>query len=76
MPTHVFMPWIHRVFSNLKRWGLGTYHGFRRRYLQAYLDEFCFRWNRGKWRGVSFDRLLGIGLRVEPITYRLLVTRA
>jgi hypothetical protein len=76
MPAHVFMPWIHQVFSNLKRWGLGPYHGFRRRCLQAYLDEFCFRWNRRKWRAVSFDRLLGIGLRVEPITYRTLVTRA
>lgn len=74
MPAHVFMPWIHRVFSNLKRWGLGTYHGFRRRYLQAYLDEYVFRWNRRKWRDRSFDKLLGIGMRSEPMTYRELVT--
>ena len=64
MPAHVFLPWIHRVFSNLKRWGLGVYHGFRRRYLQAYLDEFAFRWNRRKWVGSAFDRLLGIGCEV------------
>jgi hypothetical protein len=24
MAAHVLMPWIHRVFSNLKRWGLGS----------------------------------------------------
>ncbi|URI15146.1 IS1595 family transposase [Brevundimonas albigilva] len=76
MPAHVFMPWIHRVFSNLKRFGLGVYHGFRRAYLQAYLDEYCFRWNRRKWRHRSFDTLLGIGLRVGSLPYRTLVSKA
>lgn len=75
MPAHVFMPWIHRVFSNLKRWAMGTYHGFRRQYLQAYLDEFCFRWNRRKWRGVSFDKLIGIGVQVGPMPLRVLTGR-
>jgi len=28
------LPWIHRLFSNLKRWGLGVYHGLRRTNLQ------------------------------------------
>src|SRR5271154_899839 len=27
MAGHVVLPWIHRAFSLLKRWGLGTYHG-------------------------------------------------
>src|ERR1035437_1137448 len=31
MAGHVVLPWIHRVFSLVKRWGLGTYHGLRRR---------------------------------------------
>jgi hypothetical protein len=31
------------VFSNLKTWALGVYHGLRRKHLQAYLDEFVFR---------------------------------
>jgi len=74
MPAHVFMPWIHRVFSNLKRWGLGTFHGFRKHYLQAYLDEFAFRWNRRKWRGASFETLLGIGVRIGPMPLKVLVT--
>src|SRR5438067_7410770 len=30
MAAHVALPWIHRLFSNLKRWGLGVYHGLRK----------------------------------------------
>jgi hypothetical protein len=30
MAAHVLLPWIHRVFANLKRLGLGVYQGFRR----------------------------------------------
>jgi hypothetical protein len=31
MAAHVLLPWIHRVFSNLKRLALGVYHGLRSR---------------------------------------------
>src|SRR4026207_1888213 len=46
MAGHVVLPWIHRVFSLVKRWGLGTYHGLRRKHLDTYLNEFVFRYNR------------------------------
>ena len=39
MAAHIVLPWIHRVFSNLKTWALGVYHGLRRKHLQSYLDE-------------------------------------
>ena len=42
--AHLVLTWIHRVFSNLKRWALGTFHGLRRAHLRRYLDEFVFRW--------------------------------
>jgi len=29
MAAHVVLPWVHRVFSNLKVWALGVYHGLR-----------------------------------------------
>jgi hypothetical protein len=29
--AHVVLPWIHLVFSNLKTWALGVYHGLRRK---------------------------------------------
>jgi hypothetical protein len=39
MAGHVVLPRIHRVFSLLKRWGLGTYHGLRRKHIDTYLNE-------------------------------------
>jgi len=38
MAAHVVLPWVHRVFANLKTWALGVYHGLRRPHLQADLD--------------------------------------
>jgi hypothetical protein len=32
---HVVLPWVHRIFSNLKVWALGIYHGLRRPHLQS-----------------------------------------
>jgi predicted RNA-binding Zn-ribbon protein involved in translation (DUF1610 family) len=46
MAAHIVLPWVHRIFSNLKVWALGVYHGLRRKHLQCYLDEFVFRFNR------------------------------
>ena len=73
--AHEVLQWTHRVFSNLKRWALGVYHGLRRKHFQRYLDEFVFRWNRRRHRATSFDRLLGIGLGLTPATYRDIVER-
>ena len=35
-PLTSSLPWIHQVFSNLKGWARGVYHGLRRKHLQAY----------------------------------------
>ena len=44
----------HWTMSNLKRWLLGTHGGaVKPKYLQAYLDEFVFRYNRRKTLGVA-----------------------
>ena len=50
MAGHVVLPWIHRVFALMKRWGLGTYHGLRRKHIDTYLNEFVFRYNRRFYR--------------------------
>jgi hypothetical protein len=60
MAAHVVLPWVHRVFANAKRWALGVYHGLRRRHLQAYLDEFVFRFNRRHAPAAAFERLPGL----------------
>ena len=73
MAAHIVLPWIHRVFSNLKTWALGVYHGLRRKHLQSYLDEFVFRFNRRRTRHAAFPSLLSIGLITKPITYEMLI---
>lgn len=73
MAAHVVLPWVHRVFSNLKTWALGVYHGLRRTHIQTYLDEFVFRFNRRRTRHAAFHTLLGIGVVTKPITYKMLI---
>jgi len=75
-PAHVSLPGVHRVASLLKRWLLGTHQGaVEADHLQAYLDEFAFRFNRrrSEFRGLLFRRLLEQALQVEPVSYRSLV---
>ena len=50
------LKWVHKAISNLKALLLGTYHG-RCTKLQAYLDEFCFRFNRRMTGDQLFLRL-------------------
>ena len=68
--AHELLHWVHRVFSNLKRWATGVFHGLRKCHVQRYLDEFVFRWNRRRHTQRAFDTLLGIGLDLVPATYR------
>jgi hypothetical protein len=74
MAAHIVLPWVHRVFSNLKTWALGVYHGLRRNNIQTYLDEFAFRFNRRHTRPAAFRSLLGIGVVTKPVTYKMLIT--
>lgn len=75
-PAHVALPGVHRVASLLKRWLLGTHQGaVEADPLQAYLDEFAFRFNRRKaeFRGLLFRRLLEQAVQVKPVPYKKLV---
>jgi transposase-like protein len=69
MAAHVVLPWIHRIFALMKRWGLGTYHGLRRKHVDTYLNEFVFRYNRRFYRHASFETILGLASRHEPASY-------
>ncbi len=76
MAAHVVPPWAHRVFANAERWALGVYHGLRRRHLQAYLDEFVFRFNRRHAPAAAFERLLGLAVGLQPTSYQMLISRS
>jgi transposase-like protein len=75
MAGHVALPWIHRAFSLMKRWGLGTYHGLRPKHLDTYLNEFAFRYNRRFYRHVSFETVLGLASHKEPTNYWTIIGR-
>ena len=67
------LPRVNRVVALLKRWLLGTHQGaIRSTYLDAYLDEFTFRFNRrtSRWRGKLFYRLVQQAVAVETVTER------
>jgi hypothetical protein len=68
------LPWAHRIFSNLKVWALGVYHGLRRKHLQSYLDEFVFRFNCRRTRHAAFRSLLGIATAHPPLSYNMLIS--
>ena len=76
MAGHVVLPWIHRVFSLMKRWALGTYHGLRRKHVDTYLNEFVFRYNRRFYRHASFETVLGLATHHEPASYWDIIDRA
>ena len=63
------LPRAHRIISNLKTWLQGTYRGVSDHQLQAYLDEFVFRFNRRRTPMAAFQTLLGIGASLPPTTY-------
>lgn len=74
--AHEVLPGVHRVASLLKRWLAGTHQsGVSVEHLQAYLDEFTFRFNRrhSRARGLLFFRLLEGAVITAPTTMRQLV---
>jgi transposase-like protein len=70
-PDH--LKWLHTVISNSKAFIAGTYHGLAERHLQAYLDEFCYRFNRRWFKGEGFNRLLTCCAQTPTVTYSELV---
>ena len=52
------LKWVHIAISNLKRNFLGIYHKIKRKHLQNYLNEFCYKLNRRYFNHGLFDRLV------------------
>jgi len=62
--------YIHRVFSNLKMWLIGTHHGVSPQHLQAYLNEYTFRFNRRGTPMAAFQTVLGLAKERRGPTYK------
>jgi hypothetical protein len=70
-PDHLH--WLHTIISNLKAFIGGTYHGLGKKYLQRYLDEFCYRFNRRMYEKQLFGRLLFACSKAVSMTYEDIV---
>jgi transposase-like protein len=60
------LPRVHRIFGTLNTWLRRTHHGVTHKHLQAYLDEFTFRFNRRRTPMAAFQTLLGLGSQHTP----------
>ena len=67
-----FLPVSHLVFCNLKAWLSGIHHGVSEKHLQAYLNEYTFRFNRRFYPFNAFRSLLGIAVDATAPTYAAL----
>ena len=56
--TKETLKWVHITISNAKRNLLGNYHKIKGKYLQLYLNEFVYKFNRRYFGEKLFDRLI------------------
>lgn len=61
-----FLKYLHKIIGNAKAFIEGTYHGLGQDYLQSYLDEFCYRFNRRIFPNELFGRMLNACLFASP----------
>jgi hypothetical protein len=59
------LPWVHIAISNAKRQFLAIYNQVNPKYLQSYLDGFCYKFNRRYFGEKLFDRLM-----ITAVTYK------
>ena len=66
------LPWVHLAISNAKRMLLDIHHNMKPDFLQSYLNEFCYKFNRRYFGEAMFDRLLLAGATVKnEFRYRI-----
>jgi len=61
-----WLPLVHIVIGNMKAFLNGTFHGVTHQYLQEYLDEFCYRFNRRRWEPELPYRLMNACVNHAP----------
>lgn len=59
------LPWVHIAISNAKRLLLNVHHDICPKYLQNYLSEYCWKFNRRYFGNALFDRLI-----ISSINYK------
>lgn len=72
-PAHQELPAVHRLFALVDHFLKAAYHGsFTPEHLDAYLDEFVFRFNRrhARHRGLLMLRVLQRVVNAPPVRYQ------
>lgn len=67
------MPIIHVLFSNLKTWLNGTYHGVSAKHLPRYVGEWTYRFNRRQRIDDLADFVRRRAMARRTITYSQLI---
>ena len=62
----ILLPWVHIAISNAKRLLLDVHHKLKNEYLQYYLNEYCYKFNRRYFGDKIFDRLLITAVSYSP----------
>jgi hypothetical protein len=73
---HPIFWWVNTMLGNVKNALHGTYHALRPKYLQRYLSEFCYRFNRRFDLAALVTRLIVASVRTPPLSYRLVTLDA
>lgn len=61
-----WLPLVHIAIGNLKVFFLETFHSVTSKYLQEYLDEFCYHFNRRFVEQQMLNRLLNLSIVHMP----------
>lgn len=54
------LPWVHIAIGNSKSLLRSIHYGVKPEFLQGYLNEFCYKFNRRYFGEELFDRLVGV----------------
>jgi len=76
MAAHVVLPWVHRVFSLVKRWGLGTYTGLRRKHVDTVSQRVSSSGTTPLLPARLVRNVLGLASHHEPASYWDIIGRA
>jgi predicted RNA-binding Zn-ribbon protein involved in translation (DUF1610 family) len=65
-------PELHRVIMGFKGWLRGMHHSTR--HLQAYIDEYTYRFNRNYMKENIFDNLMSRMMNAPPAPYKIIIS--
>lgn len=65
-------PELHRVIMNFKSWLRGMHHHVKD--LQAYINEYTYRFNRSFMKGNIFDNLIIKMINIPPNPYKSIIS--